>query len=505
MQRLVAVFFACCFLASVSSATATQGLTGTWSGMLDFKGGPLLFVITITGTTNNLSATAASPYQGSGNIAIDSIALANDTLTFAIPKLDVSFTGKVLRDAISGTFSQHGTSVPLILTPSAIGTRDLAGTWIGILNASGEKLLLALHVHDGAAGSLSGALDIPSQQAFAMPVAINRAHDALTFTISSLNVSYEGRITADAIVGTFAQNGLRLPLTLTRPGVTLAAEPNVPAPYPTASPHFTSREISFESSGGAALAGTMTVPDGAQTRLPAFVFVHGSGAGTRDGGVRQNPTFLDLSNALSNAGVVVLRYDKRGIGASTGTATEDWHVLGDDVRSAVAFLRKQQAVDPNRIFLLGHSEGGIIVPLVAPSIQGLAGIVLLAPPAIPMEDIISEQSARMSFGMRQAVVKGLASYLGIDPAAVIGHVDVPILILQGGRDMQVLPSDLHHLTDAAKVTHRRVTVDLLPEDDHLFLAIPETHPDDFSEYWTAAPLDARVSQAILAWIAQVLP
>ncbi len=407
MRRLAAAFFACCLLTSMTYATGAQSLPGSWSGMLDFPSAQLLFVITIADGSSGLSATAKSPYQSGQSIRVDSISASNGNVSFAIAKLGITFTGVISANAISGTFTQRGISVPLVLTPSSIGTSDLAGTWLGTLSTPGGDLLLAIHVEDAPAGSLRGSMDSPSQHGFSIPITISRANGTLTFAIPSVGASYTGNIGANAITGTFTQNGASLPLTLTRPTSSTPAVA-LATPYPTPSPHFSSRDVTF-GSGDAVLVGTLTVPNGPLGRMPAFVFVHGSGPATRDGGVPQNPTFLDLSNALSNAGVVVLRYDKRGIGASTGTATEDFHVLGDDARAAVAFLRAQPNVDPDRLFLLGHSEGGIVVPLVAPSIDRLAGVVLMAPPAIPMQRILDEQSARMTPALEQAVRKGFAS------------------------------------------------------------------------------------------------
>ncbi len=490
---------------SLSSAAAApqQQLAGSWSGMLNFPGAPLLFVLTIEQNGNGLSATAQSPYQGGGSLPIDAIRFANGTLHFASNRFGYTFDGTVAPGAISGTFVQHGSRLPLILLPSALGTSDLQGTWLGALSVGGTNLLLALHLARNANGSLAATFDSPYQHAFGLPVAtVSVANGVLRFAMPNLGASYRGTLGTASITGTFTQHGIALPLTLARPGSDAALPAPVPVatPYPTPQPHFSSRTVSFASSGGAVLAGTLTIPHGARARMPAFVFVHGSGPGTRDGGVPQNPTFLDLSNALSNAGIVVLRYDKRGIAQSTGTPTEDWRILGDDVRAAVAFLRAQPSVNPNRIYLLGHSEGWIIVPLVAPSIRGLAGIVLMAPPAVPMERIIQEQSPRMTPELHQAVTRALASYIGIDPAHVIRHVGVPILVLQGTRDIQVLRSDLPHLVEAARSAHRRITVDMLSSDDHLFLTVPAAMPSDGSEYETAAPLDSRVAADILSWL-----
>jgi dienelactone hydrolase len=274
-----------------------------------------------------------------------------------------------------------------------------------------------------------------------------------------------------------------------------------PTPYPTVKPRFSSRDVSFASSGGAIIAGTLTVPDSLKPhRMPALIFIHGSGAETRDGGVPENPTFLDLSNALSNSGIIVLRYDKRATGKSTGAPTEDWHLLGGDARAAIAFLKRQPSVDQHRIFILGHSEGGAIAPLIAPGIQGLAGIIMMAAPAIPMEQIIAEQAGDNNPKAHTNLPYGLNSYVGLDPAVYITKVNVPILVLQGGSDFQVLARDLPHLVNAARDAHRNITVKLLPNDDHLFLRLSPGATSTLAEYFVPAPLDPRVPQAISTWI-----
>ena len=273
-----------------------------------------------------------------------------------------------------------------------------------------------------------------------------------------------------------------------------------PTPYPLPSANFTTRDVSFASTGDATLAGTLSIPNGTHKPVPAFVFVHGSGPGTRDEGTLPNPTFLELGTALSNAGIAVLRYDKRGVGASTGTATEHWRPLGDDLKAAVAFLRKQPGIDPKRIYVLGHSEGGFVVPMAAPEIEGLAGIVLMAPPAIPMDRILKEQEPRLTPALYAASQKYFADYTGIDPVQVIAKTRVPVLVLQGQRDMQVLPSDMTALQAMAATSHGRVTIVMLPNDDHLFISIPKSHLDDFSEYMIPNPIDPAVAKWILNWM-----
>lgn len=494
--------FTASLLAFAGAAPPAPDIAGTWSGMLDFPNAQLLFVITIANVDGTLSATAQSPYQGEGILPLDRVAQSGTTFTFSDTRHAYSFTGTITTGAITGTFTQGGASVPLTLVPSSLGTSDLAGTWLGTLHAGSANLLLGLRIAHGPNGALTAVLDSPAQHAVGMAITtIAAAGGTLTFSIANIGATYAGRIGSDSIAGTFTQGGMHFPLTFVRPGpdIAVATPAPVASPYPLAPARYESRDVQFASTGGAVLSGTLSIPNALRRRVPAFVFVHGSGPGTRDGALPQNPTFLDLANALSNAGYAVLRYDKRGIRRSTGTPTEDWRPLSEDVRAAVAFLRRQPGIDPRRIILVGHSEGGLVVPLAAPSTPGVAGIVLMAPPAISMQALLAEQSVRMTPAIYAALRQAFAAYDGIDPAAVIRRVDVPILVLQGTRDIQVLPSDLHHLVDAARAAHRRITVRLLSGDDHLFIHVP-AGASGGSEYEIPAPLDPRVAADILAWM-----
>lgn len=223
MPRIAAFVFACCLLAT-AGARADQNLAGTWSGMLNFSGQPLLFVIAVSRTDKGLSATASSPYQGADAIPVDSIAANGGKLTFAISKLDVTYSGTIGDNAITGTFTQHGQALPLTLQPSSLGTSTLAGTWLGTLSTGGGNLLLALHVQSKSGNTLSAAMDSPYQKGFGIPVSsIAASGGTLTFAMSSINASYTGKIGPDAISGTFTQNGKTFALTFARPEVTAPA------------------------------------------------------------------------------------------------------------------------------------------------------------------------------------------------------------------------------------------------------------------------------------------
>jgi hypothetical protein len=301
----------------------------------------------------------------------------------------------------------------------------------------------------------------------------------------------------------------------------------MPTALPTPLPHFVSRDVAFPSADGTRLAGTLTVPERGRGPYATLVLVHGSGPQDRDEAIGPNPVFLELSNALSNAGYAVLRYDKRGMGKSGGRnslGTRD--ELIDDVKAAYRFASAQPEVDPKRIYLLGHSEGGELVPTVAAEEPRVAGIVLMAPPALPLWRVIMEQALASSPPAQRAAVESkeltdfqnareghdsmrawLRSSMDVDPIVDIKRVHLPILILQGAADVQVLPSDLPGLTAAARSVNRDVTVHVFSNDNHLFEAVTpgvkQTPYVALQQYLTVpARLDARMLAALEAWLAQ---
>ena len=300
-----------------------------------------------------------------------------------------------------------------------------------------------------------------------------------------------------------------------------------PSALPTPVAHFSSRDVRFISKDGVALAGTLTVPDGPARRRSAVILVHGSGAEDRDETIGPNPVFLQLSNALSNAGYVVLRYDKRGVGKSEGTpfsGTRE-HLL-DDVSAAFDFTAQQPEVDPRRIVLLGHSEGGELVPSVAARNPRVAGLILMAPPALRLTDISMEQVLAMVPPAERAATRSaqraamakmqrsntptavlMRSLFNVDPIVDIKRVHVPILVLQGTGDVQVLAKDLPRLADAARSVNPHVTVRTFSNDNHLFDHIvggPQTPMTALHQYLTVpAYVDRRVLDTITAWLKRV--
>jgi uncharacterized protein len=268
------------------------------------------------------------------------------------------------------------------------------GAWEGTLSVGATKLAVVLHVAHAEDGALQGAVDIPAQGAKGLPVDSMTFDEAgLHFDMKVLSGSYAG--TRDAggrsIVGTFTQSGVALPLTLEwRETATALVRPQEPKP-PF---RYRSEDVSYENrAGGVTLAGTLTIPPG-QGPFPAALLITGSGAQDRNEEIFGHKPFLVLADWLTREGIAVLRVDDRGVGGSSGaTISATSEDLAGDVETGVAWLLGRPEIDRAKIGLVGHSEGGLIAPIVAASSPAIAYIVLLAGPGLPGEDILLEQGA----------------------------------------------------------------------------------------------------------------
>jgi hypothetical protein len=321
--------------------------------------------------------------------------------------------------------------------------------------------------------------------------------------------------------------------------------PSQNASLPYAAPDYVDPD-SFEEQevtiGGGewTLPGTLTIPKG-EGPFPAVVLVHGSGPNDRDETIGPNKPFKDLAWGLASRGIAVLRYEKRTkvyadrLVSLDGKFTVKEETI-DDTLAAVSLLRERQAIDPGRIVVLGHSLGGMLPPRIAQAGPGIAGLIVMAGPTRPLEDLVLEQAQYIvsqsgnpslqeqhqiqALEQQVQAIKALqpsgdgsgkemvlgapASYWldlrGYDPAEAAGALSLPMLILQGERDYQVTMADFRRWQDVLS-SEPRVQFKSYPELNHLFIA--GSGPSTPKEYQTPGHVAAYVIDDLASWIAQL--
>jgi pimeloyl-ACP methyl ester carboxylesterase len=278
--------------------------------------------------------------------------------------------------------------------PAKPAPTGIEGIWEGPLKVGPIELRLALRITKADDGKLAAKLDSIDQGArdISCPE-VEFAERKLTVGIPLIKARYAGTLADDgqSVKGSWDQAGQAFPLELKR--VEKVSTPNRPQhpkpPFP-----YRVEEVTFTNpaAGGITLAGTLTLPRG-DGPFPAVALITGSGAQDRDETIFGHKPFLVLADHLTRRGVAVLRYDDRGVGKSGGKATGATSAdFATDAHAAVAFLRGRPEIDPKRVGLAGHSEGGIIAPMVAADHPGdVAFLVLLAGTGLPGNEVMARQ------------------------------------------------------------------------------------------------------------------
>lgn len=289
---------------------------------------------------------------------------------------------------------------------------------------------------------------------------------------------------------------------------------------------YRAEEVTVRTPTGVTLAGTLTLPaNTGGARVPAVVTITGSGQENRDEDlpiVDGYHPFRQIADTLSRRGIAVLRLDDRGVGGSSGPVKDATSAdFADDIRAAVAYLRTRADIDGARIGLIGHSEGGMIAPMVAAADPAIRAIALMAGPSRSGKRILAYQQAyaidsmmHVPLAARDSALRAmqraldsstaengwLRFFLTHDPVATARRVRAPVLILQGATDRQVTPDQAPELAAAFRAGgNRDVTVRIFPGTNHLFLADASGNPSGYST------LPAReISREILGVIADWL-
>ena len=295
-------------------------------------------------------------------------------------------------------------------------------------------------------------------------------------------------------------------------------------------------------SNGFSLAGTLSRPaQSSAARLPAVVLVGGSGPTDRDGLVVGIPILGQIAGALADAGYMVIRYDKRGIGQSGGRAeSASLADYADDVRAAIKLLADRKDVDPKRMAVVGHSEGGLVTLMAAAKDKKIAAVGLIATPGIAGADIVLAQQKRIldrskmtaeeklakveeQKRIHEAVITGKGldllppnvrrtvdnpEFQGIlmsDPAKLMPQVRQPLLIVQGGLDTQVEPQNADRLEVLARQRKNAPAVDVVqvPAINHLLVPAITGEVGEYGDLKDKHVSDA-VTQAIVTWLNKTL-
>lgn len=271
---------------------------------------------------------------------------------------------------------------------------SVAGNWQGTLDLGGSKLRVVFHISVTDSNTLTATLDSPDQGATGIPVeSVTTPGDSLVMDVAAARGRFEGAVSADgsSVTGTWKQMGGVLPLTLNRTTEVITfnrpQEPKPPYPYK-------SEDVTYDNTEQEVrLAGTLTLPETGGP-FPAAILITGSGPENRNEELFGHKPFLVIADYLTRRGIAVLRVDDRGVGGSTrgsvsNPTTADY---ATDVMAGIDYLRTRSDIDHSKIGLIGHSEGGIIAPMVAAQSEGAAFVVMLAGTGYSGDRIIVEQT-----------------------------------------------------------------------------------------------------------------
>jgi len=416
--------------------------------------------------------------------------------------------------------------------------QDLAGDWVGQING-GFKV--RIHFEKTTSG-YSGKLINPSGNETVLDrVTLDGTH--VHFAVNKLNLSYDGEWNELERVWTGKLTFQQVyPLVLRSAtaeamGAVVHKRPQEdainagPAPY-------VQQEVRFDNlAAHNQLAGTLSLPNG-EGGFPAIVLISGTGHNTRDEDVWGHKVFLVLADTLARNGFAVLRYDKRGVGGSSGNYDAATTVdFTSDAEAAVAWLKTQSHIDARRIGVLGHSEGGIIAPAVAASDKGVSFVVMIAGPCIRGDKLFVLQSAmtakaygapddyiakrkvfdeelynavisapsesaaldrakaRIARGVADKIIdaneaESLAKddttpweryFLAYDPAQTLARITVPVLVLNGSLDVQVPAKENLAAAREALKNNPKSTVVELRGMNHLLQDAKTGAPSEYND------------------------
>ncbi|QVL34564.1 alpha/beta hydrolase [Telmatocola sphagniphila] len=424
-------------------------------------------------------------------------------------------------------------------------TKDLVGIWEGPLRVGSQELRLVFVVEEKE-GKLISKMDSPDQGAKNLEVEKTKFEAGeVQFDLVKFKIRFAGKMSVDkkSIPGKFSQSGKDFPLDLKRVDKILEVRrpqtPKKPFPYKEV-------EVVIENkkTKDVKLAGTLTLPP-EKGPFAAAILITGSGPQDRDETLLGHKPFAVIADFLTRKGIAVLRCDDRGVAKSTGKHSEATTAdFVTDIEACFEYLKTRPELDPKKIGLIGHSEGGLIGPSVAAQNPDVAFVIMLAGPGVPGDEILLEQGDLIANAMGQAPdfrkvtrdlnirlfqaikagqdeqalmklvdeafnalseedrkkvtedfkkelqkgVKKLVSpwfryFIKFDPRPTLQKVKCPVLALNGERDLQVSPKqNLPEIEKALKASgNPDVTCRSFPQLNHLFQKCQKGAPSEYAK------------------------
>jgi hypothetical protein len=543
MKRILVIF------TTLLAATLahSQDVTGDWQGTLNTGMGELRLVLHIAKSADGaLKATVDSVDQNPNGIPVTSTTLKDSKLNLTLDTIHATYAGTVAPDGkmISGTWLQSKAlpldfkrvTAPIKTEHKPAKPSDIDGAWMGTLDLGTVKLRIVFHISNTEDG-LIATLDSPDQNVNGMPTtSVTRDGMNLKIESKSIGAGFEGKIAPDlsTMDGTFTQMGAAHPLSLKRVKDEVEIErkrpqnPTRPYPYREEDVHYDNKVENVT------LAATLTIPQG-KGPFPVVLLITGSGPQDRDETLMGHKPFLVLSDYLTRHGIAVLRADDRGTGMSTGVfANATTADFATDAEAGIAYLKTRSEVAPHKIGLVGHSEGGVIAPMIAARDKDVAFIVMMAGTGVPGDQVLVAQGEAINTAngtspreaarkaakekeilklietekdqatlekelrdkmsgdvpegqigaqIKQATSPWFKYFLTYDPATALRKVTCPVLAINGSLDKQVLPDqNLPAIRKALEEAgNRHFEIDELPGLNHLFQTAKTGSPTEYAE------------------------
>jgi pimeloyl-ACP methyl ester carboxylesterase len=270
-------------------------------------------------------------------------------------------------------------------------TNSIEGNWQGVLKVAGNTIALLFTIITNSEGHFKATLINPNQGKKVPASKISFDNEQLYIQVNPIGGEFKGiyQSSSKKIIGTWSQAGQQFETTLERineiPKIKRPQEPVKPYPYIEEEVHYNNIQ------GKISLSGILTYPKDS-LNSPAVILISGSGALDRDETIFGHKPFLVLADYLTKREIAVLRVDDRGVGETTGNYFESTNSdFSSDVIAGINYLKTRKEINRKSIGLIGHSEGGVIAPLVASTSTDVSFIVLMAGPGLPLEQILYKQ------------------------------------------------------------------------------------------------------------------